>query len=191
MKLAILDKDGTLTTTASGETFVQSPEDQVVLPGVAKKLIAMAADGWEFAIASNQGGVAAGHKTLQSAFDEVRYCIKLLPVKIREAFICPDFEGNRCFLIDEEGEYPMIEASIQMEGCRAGWRYDLTVDGVLPDEVIGKCRKSDKSDGAGMLRLAARHGADEVIMIGDRPEDKVSAKHFGCEFVDARFWRLG
>lgn len=57
MKLAIFDKDGTLTTTVSGETFVQHPKDQKLLPGVAKGLKAMADDGWHFAIASNQGGV--------------------------------------------------------------------------------------------------------------------------------------
>ncbi|HMA77901.1 MAG TPA: HAD family hydrolase, partial [Candidatus Paceibacterota bacterium] len=63
MKLAIFDKDGTLTTPASDAEFVQHPEDQILLPGVSEGVAAMAADGWTIAIASNQGGVAAGYKS--------------------------------------------------------------------------------------------------------------------------------
>jgi histidinol phosphatase-like enzyme len=55
-KLIVFDKDGTLTTPASGGKFVQSPDDQILLPGVAAKLEVLRSDGWKMAIASNQGG---------------------------------------------------------------------------------------------------------------------------------------
>ncbi|MGL5062947.1 MAG: hypothetical protein ACRC62_23470 [Microcoleus sp.] len=58
MKLIVFDKDGTLTTPASGAIFVQHPHDQVLLPGVAEKLAQLRKDGWLMAIASNQGGCA-------------------------------------------------------------------------------------------------------------------------------------
>lgn len=187
MPHAFLDKDGTLVETVSGETFVQHPSDQKLIEGKSDKLIAMEKEGWTFSIVSNQGGVAAGHKTLIDVFDEIRYCMSLLPITINEAFFCPDFEGNRCFMIDECGNsYPMIQAFYEDTQLR----YRLSVDGVNSDEVIGKCRKSDKRDGAGMLRLAARHKPSDTqfLMIGDRPEDKVSAEYFGCKFLDANDW---
>lgn len=56
MRLLILGKDGTLTKSKSGATFVQHPEDQELLPGVEEAIARYAADGWAMAIASNQGG---------------------------------------------------------------------------------------------------------------------------------------
>ena len=82
MKLLVLDKDGTLIKTVSGHTFVQHPEDQVLIDGVAEAIAAYAADGWTMAIASNQGGVAAGHKTLEQAIIEMRYAMKLTGINI-------------------------------------------------------------------------------------------------------------
>ena len=55
-RLAILDKDGTLVGTKSGETFVQHPEDQILLPGVEEAIARLVDDGYELVIASNQGG---------------------------------------------------------------------------------------------------------------------------------------
>jgi histidinol phosphatase-like enzyme len=57
-KLAVFDKDWTLVKPKSGGTFVQAPEDQELLPGVAEKLEELRSDGWCLAIASNQGGCA-------------------------------------------------------------------------------------------------------------------------------------
>ena len=56
MKLAVLDKDGTLTTPISGDKFSQSPQDQRLLPGVREAIDRLRSDGWSLAIASNQGG---------------------------------------------------------------------------------------------------------------------------------------
>jgi D-glycero-D-manno-heptose 1,7-bisphosphate phosphatase len=58
MKLLVLDKDGTITKTRSGQTFVRHPQDQELIPGVAEAIAQYIADGWTIAIASNQGGVA-------------------------------------------------------------------------------------------------------------------------------------
>lgn len=55
-KLLVLDKDGTLVRPKSGNTFVQHPEDQEMIEGVAEAIARYIADGWTIAIASNQGG---------------------------------------------------------------------------------------------------------------------------------------
>lgn len=55
-KLLALDKDGTITTTVSGETFVRSPDDQKLIPGIADRISEYIAEGWSIAIVSNQGG---------------------------------------------------------------------------------------------------------------------------------------
>jgi histidinol phosphatase-like enzyme len=57
-KLLILDKDGTLTRPKSGPTWVQHPEDQELIPGVAETLQRYRDDGWGMAIVTNQGGCA-------------------------------------------------------------------------------------------------------------------------------------
>jgi histidinol phosphatase-like enzyme len=55
-KLLALDKDGTITITVSGETFVRSPDDQKLIPGIAEKISEYIAEGWKIVIVSNQGG---------------------------------------------------------------------------------------------------------------------------------------
>ncbi len=56
MKLAVLDKDGTLTQPISGARFPKNPQDQGLMPGVREAIDRLRADGWSLAIASNQGG---------------------------------------------------------------------------------------------------------------------------------------
>lgn len=81
MKICILDKDGTLTTPKSGHQFVQCPDDQVLLPGVAEAIAQLKSEGFVLAIASNQGGVAAGKKTFEFALDELKLSIRSLTQK--------------------------------------------------------------------------------------------------------------
>jgi histidinol phosphatase-like enzyme len=56
MKLAVIDKDGTLTKTKHGGPFPLNPQDQKLLPGVEQAIERLKAEGWTIAIASNQGG---------------------------------------------------------------------------------------------------------------------------------------
>lgn len=179
LKLAILDKDGTIVAPRSGQTFVQSPEDQMLLSGVAERIAAMKADGWTFVIASNQGGVAAGHKTLESAISEMRYCLELLPGFIREAMFCPDFNGSDLLIVQDE------------------------TDGFIdfrqhpPTEAIAHFDELNyRKPQPGMLRLAMwRFGVESnpqtCLMIGDRPEDQQAAEAAGVRFLDAEEWRRG
>lgn len=156
-KLLILDKDGTLTRPRSGGKFVQHPNDQDLLPNVSETLSKYAANGWAMAIASNQGGIASGYKTLEDAIVEMKYCLGLLPM-IDCAIFAPYYHG-----------------------CIA-WR--VWNDGLrLPDEVytVAEARKP----GAGMLHLAASNCdviLDDAVMVGDRLEDAGAAAAAGVEF---------
>lgn len=64
--LYIFDKDGTLIR-GLGNRPANTPEEQVVLPGVVEKLAELRAVGHTIAIASNQGGVAWGFLTVKEA----------------------------------------------------------------------------------------------------------------------------
>lgn len=59
MKLVILDKDGTVVKYL-GDRPANTPEEQVLLPGVSEKISWLKRQGYKIALASNQGGVAWG-----------------------------------------------------------------------------------------------------------------------------------
>ncbi len=92
-KILLLDKDGTLVNPKSGSKFIQKPWDQEAILGVEQRLKDY--QGWDCVIVSNQAGVAAGHKTMENTIDEMLFCLELFP-QIKEAFFCPDFQGNEC-----------------------------------------------------------------------------------------------
>lgn len=181
MKLAVLDKDGTLVLPKSGNTFVQSPTDQILMVGVVEGCQRLVEAGYVLAIASNQGGVGAGFKTLDEAATEMRYCLHLLKgfnIDIKVAMFCPDLEGNRCIAVWIDREENEI------------------VDNNDPvfSELIGTFRKPR----AGMLKAVAIDCVD-AWMIGEsvsaalagRDEDRLAAEAAGFGFLDADAWRKG
>ena len=169
MKLAFLDKDGTLVKPVTNGKFVQSPNDQELIEGVEEALNKLTDDGYDLVIVSNQGGVAAGHKTLESAIDEMRYAMAL--TNIDTAYFCPDFEGDQCYMVTADDSEALHET------C-------------LP-EILGSFRKP----GSGMLKLAAYRffeeylDFDNCLMVGDRGEDEESAVDAGVPFQWANEWR--
>ncbi|MEG4915738.1 HAD-IIIA family hydrolase [Microcoleus sp. B7-D4] len=159
MNLLLLDKDGTLIFPKSGAKFVGDPWDQEPLPRIAETLKKYAADGWEMAIISNQGGVAAGHKSLENCILEMKFALHLFP-QIKEAYFCPDFEGKECWRTwGDCGKDSRILYN------QNSWETtDLQID--------GKFRKPN----AGMLLLTASfYNFDEILYVGDRPEDEGAA----------------
>jgi D-glycero-D-manno-heptose 1,7-bisphosphate phosphatase len=176
MKLAIFDKDGTLTTTASGEQFVQHPQDQVLLPGVAEAIAALSADDWAIAIASNQGGIAAGHKRLEETIEEMRFAMQLISSADPMAVFCPDFEGNHCHCIYDLQTLHVSHYGISDE-----------VGAVHYSGLIGSYRKPN----AGMLKLIIEkhRPVENVLFVGDRPEDEQAAASANVPFMWADQWR--
>jgi D-glycero-D-manno-heptose 1,7-bisphosphate phosphatase len=72
------DVDGTLTATVSHATFKSNPRDVFVLPGVENALAHYAQEGYLMIGISREGGVGAGHKKLEAAFEEKQYTCLLL-----------------------------------------------------------------------------------------------------------------
>lgn len=188
-KLLLLDKDGTLIQPASGAKFVQQPWDQEPLPGVQAAVTHYVQQGYKPVIVSNQGGVEAGYKTLNATIAEMQFCLELFPA-IEEAYFCPDFEGIECWRCwgDCSEQHRILyknEVILQSYG----------VDGLSADgykKALADPDSSFRKPGAGMLRLAIEHhGADEILYIGDRPEDEAAATAAKVEFVWADQWRAG
>jgi D-glycero-D-manno-heptose 1,7-bisphosphate phosphatase len=92
-KILFCDVDGTLTGTLSGATFKSHPRDVLVLPGVENALAHYAKEGYLIVGISNEGGVGAGHKKLEAAFEEKQYTCLLLP-PWEAIYFCPDFAGQ-------------------------------------------------------------------------------------------------
>lgn len=164
MKLIILDKDGTLTTPKSGKKFVQKPEDQILLPGVLDAVRWHTLQGHMLVIASNQGGVSAGHKTIEEVILEMKYCLHLL-LGIQSAYFCPDLEGNQCWHVERQ-------SSSQIEVLRFKGRMQKPGDGMIQQALLD------------------HPSVSEILFIGDRQEDEQAAHTAGVAFQSAESWRL-
>lgn len=180
-KLVVLDKDGTLVVPKSGAVFVQEPTDQVLMDGVVRECQKLIKAGYTLSIASNQGGIAAGHKTLDDTVAEMQYCLFLLKehhIDIDKAMFCPDFNGNKCY----EVICPTFSSPDTM--------YTLH----LKKTATPSYRKPKP----GMLFLAVggtlgltSGPLTNCWMIGDREEDLLAAESIGFNFLDADRWRQG
>lgn len=78
MTLYIFDKDGTLCRNKNGKTFINSIDEQELIPGVKEKIDSLRSDGHLIGIASNQGGVAFGHMTYRQASDILEHASQLI-----------------------------------------------------------------------------------------------------------------
>lgn len=188
MKLCILDKDGTIVSPASGQTFVQSPEDQILLPGVAERIAAMRADDWLFVICSNQGGVYAGYKSMQDTIAEMRFACGL--IGCWESYFCPcdpKTDGDYCIEVSQRGD--------QNYWFSREWNGTKLVDDLVWDMSYDMAHSIGfRKPSPGMLRIAIEKRArkpKDILMIGDRPEDKAAAEAAGTRFLDAEDWRSG
>jgi len=160
-KIIFFDLDGTLRQTKSGATFINDPADQKPIEGTQKALAYYQEKGFLLIGITNQGGVAAGHKSLESAIEEQRITLELFP-ELSEIFFCPNW-GESCYQLSR-GNQP-LEFSAPLSG----------------DGTPISCRKP----GHGMILIAARPLAElaDCWMIGDRPEDEACALAAGIKFV--------
>ena len=58
MKLAILDRDGTIN--ADSDDFIKTPDEWVPLPGALEAIARLNHAGWHVAVVSNQSGLGRG-----------------------------------------------------------------------------------------------------------------------------------
>jgi D-glycero-D-manno-heptose 1,7-bisphosphate phosphatase len=161
-KIIFFDLDGTLRQTKSGKTFINEPEDQQPIKGTQEALAYYQSKGFICIGITNQGGVAAGHKSLESAIEEQRITLKLFP-ELSEIFFCPNYDGESCWQISEDNV--PLEFSAPLFG----------------GNTIISCRKPAH----GMLVIAAHSLANlsDCWMIGDRSEDQQCAEAAEIKFI--------
>lgn len=89
VKALLLDVDGTLRRTRSGEIYPRDPEDIEILPGRREKLAQDIAEGWTLFLVSNQSGVASGQ--VSQALVEACFArtIELLGLPVADVIYCP------------------------------------------------------------------------------------------------------
>lgn len=172
-KLLLCDLDGTLRCPKSGANFINDPYDQQLIPEAATAIAHYHNQGWKIIGITNQGGVAAGHKSLEDAIAEQKYTLELLP-ELSSIFFCTDFEGRHCWFVCQQSE--------DYATC-----LHLTP---WAEEFIGKFRKPNP----GMLLAAIKLSGSEQMknnycFVGDRPEDEQAAKNAGVDFMWAEDWR--
>lgn len=171
-KLLLLDCDGTIREPASGGKFIQNPKDQKIIKGADWAIAHYYKESWTVVGITNQAGVAAGHKQLVDALTEAEYTLKLFP-EIVCIYLCPDFEGRYCWLIDRDHDALPIHL--------ADWAIEL----------VGTFRKPQP----GMLKAAiTNHIMGKLTdsncwYIGDRWEDLEAAMRAGVQYMDADIWR--
>ncbi|HEY9823888.1 MAG TPA: HAD-IIIA family hydrolase [Kamptonema sp.] len=159
-KLLIIDKDQTLVRSRlGGESFVQKPWDQVPIEGMAYKLNKLYFEhGWRIVIASNQGGVEAGKKSLESAILEMEYCLELFST-IDFALFCPDYAGQFCYRINRD------DSTIKYDDC--------SID---PDDELTPLSGQYRKPNPGMLLLAKHiYQPEQCLFVGDRLDDEGAA----------------
>nr|WP_242028465.1 HAD-IIIA family hydrolase [Pseudanabaena sp. FACHB-2040] len=160
--MLIVDMDGTIRKPLSGAQYFEHPEDQTLIEGAHQVIQAFQKQGQIVGV-TNQGGVAAGHKSLQECIQEQQYTLALVP-ELEEIFFCPDFRGQKCFRVTRSGVH---------NHSKTQWS--------------GQFRKP----GPGMLKLVMRlyqQKPEECLYVGDRPEDRTAAQRAGVSFYWAKDW---
>jgi D-glycero-D-manno-heptose 1,7-bisphosphate phosphatase len=171
-KILFLDLDGTVRQTKSGATFINDPHDQQIIEGVVEAIARY--PNYLLIGITNQGGVAAGKKSLEDAIEEQKYTMQLIP-KLLAVYFCPDFEGENCYRIycDKVEHY----------------RRSHLPNPNFPTELL---YSSFRKPGSGMLMLAIdkfKHIPDECLFVGDRTEDELAARAANIPFIWAEDWR--
>ena len=165
-KALLLDLDGTIRQSTNGK-FIKNPNDQEPIEGSIKAMEIYHQEGWTLIGITNQGGVAAGHKSLESAIEEQLKTLEIFP-RLSCIYFCPDFKGRECF-------------RVRKHSC-------VQIDELYPD-LIEQFRKPNP----GMIFAALRAFAEkptDILMVGDREEDKLAAKNAGINFLDAHIWSV-
>lgn len=85
----LLDVDGTLRRTRSGELFPRDPDDVELLPGRRERLQRFVDEGYALFFVSNQSGIASGTVTREAVEAAFARTIALLGLPVAEVMYCP------------------------------------------------------------------------------------------------------
>jgi len=157
-KLIIFDCDGTLTTTKSGATFRKSADDWQWLPSRLEKLHELKERDVLTAIATDQGGVAYGYMTEEAITKEIDA-------------VALETRGYRaiCFTHPKA----TIERYKREDDRRKPGGGMITE--IMRWYAVGSGRPQTLSD--------VIVNQEDVLYVGDRPEDEQAAQAAACDFM--------
>ncbi len=165
-EILFVDLDGTIRRPKSGEQFIQFPKDQEAIPGAKEAITKYSTQGYLIVGITNQGGVAAKHKSLDDCIKEQQETLKLFP-EIHSILFCPDFEGEKCYR------------------CYRDKYFDCTTH--YPRLLVHY-----RKPGLGMIDYVLTQGEihpSDCLMVGDSSEDEACAEAAGVTFIEAEKWR--
>lgn len=165
-KIFFFDLDGTLRETKSGKTFINEPGDQQPILGAQKAVSYYAKKGFMCIGITNQDGVAAGEKSLESAIEEQRLTLSFFP-EMREIFMCTSYDGQIGCVVTSN-EIVKFRSFSDISYRKPGHGMLLLAMQTI-EMMLG--------DGPGDLEI------DECWMTGDRQEDFECARAAGINFV--------
>jgi len=177
-KILFVDCDGTIRRPKSGGVFIESPDDQEIIPGADKAINHAVSEGFMVIGITNQGGVAAGKKSLESCIEEQRFTLQLFP-QITAIYFCPDFAGNDCWRVNREPghDYPHHRSHL------------LDSSESFRKPGIGMISLARQNHSLPVSQLGSFAPFRDSWMVGDRPEDEQCAKAAGIDFMPADIWR--
>ncbi len=85
----LLDVDGTLRTTLSGEIYPRHADDVMLLPNRRETLTRWIEDGYSLFFVSNQSGISSGKLSQADANGAFQRTIDLLGLPVQEVCYCP------------------------------------------------------------------------------------------------------
>ncbi|MFO0923737.1 MAG: aldo/keto reductase [Pirellulales bacterium] len=85
----LLDVDGTLRKTKSGELYPRTPDDVELLPGRREVLEEWIEQGFKLYFVSNQSGIASGKVTRENAEAAFARTVELLDLPVEDIAFCP------------------------------------------------------------------------------------------------------
>lgn len=165
MNLLCLDLDGTLVDNAIVEVDGKLQRRQhelftqpVLLENRLSVLRSAAQDGWEFAIVTNQGGVAWGYHTVAEVYERIGCALRQLA-----------FFGGRPLSVHVCFSHPRATVKDFKVGTQR-----RKPSGAMIREAIDAHLAAGVSSAGSLIR-----------MVGDRDEDREAAKDANVEFVHA------
>ncbi|OIO53527.1 hypothetical protein AUJ46_05005 [Candidatus Peregrinibacteria bacterium CG1_02_54_53] len=99
MKIAFLDRDGTLIWEPPETKQVDSIEKLRILPGVVEGLRSLQSDGFDLVLVSNQDGIGSSSfptESFEAPQKEFLSQLEKEDVTFRSVFICPHKEAEKC-----------------------------------------------------------------------------------------------
>ena len=89
VKALLLDVDGTLRTTRSGEIYPRQPDDVQLLPGRREALQRWVEAGYRLFFVSNQSGIASNNVSREAVDACFKRTVELLGLPVVEIALCP------------------------------------------------------------------------------------------------------